>query len=153
MATPFKGATLRSLLNFVSTFEAIPDFDIQRMDMGFCEQFRTVIALAEPTSRGSSAMYGMAKYCAGHFPGIRYAFKTGSCAASLDKGTVAVASPDQNGMVCQDLYHSEEISHAWVSISRPPSSLIQGLSKRLNGVEVTHVLWSGQHHSAREVPL
>ena len=50
VATPFEGATLRSLLNFVSTFEAIPDFDIQRVDVGFCvfEQLyiiKTIIGL------------------------------------------------------------------------------------------------------------
>ncbi len=47
-------------------------------------------------------MYGMTKTLVGILPNLKKAYKTGSCAARLDMGTVVVATNNPDGVVCDD---------------------------------------------------
>ena len=48
-------------------------------------------------------MYGMTKCIVEKLPGLRMTFKTGTCAAAMDMGTIVVSARDQDGLVWRTL--------------------------------------------------
>ena len=101
MATDLEMTSLSSLMKLPEDLD-VPDFDVKVVRMGFSSDFGHVVVLAQCTDRGMLPMYGMAKFLVGVLPNLKYAFKTGSCSAVLDMGTVVVGVKDVSGLVCRD---------------------------------------------------
>jgi hypothetical protein len=101
MATDLEMARLSSLIKLPEDLD-VPDFDVKVVRMGFSSDFGHAVVLAQPTDRGMLPMYSMTKFLVGVFPNLKYAFKTGSCSAILDMGTIVVGARDLSGLVCRD---------------------------------------------------
>ena len=77
----------------------VPDFAVKVVRMGFSPDFGHVVVLAQPTDRGMIPMYAMAKLLVGVLPNLKYAFKTGSCSAILNMGTIVIGARDVSGLI------------------------------------------------------
>ena len=101
MATDFEMASLSTLIKMPEDLD-VTDNDVKVVKIGFSSDFRHVVVLAQPSDRGMLPMYSMSKLLVGMLPNLSYAFKTGSCAACLDMGTIVVGIRDRSGLVCRD---------------------------------------------------
>ena len=100
-ATDLEMTSLSGLIKLPEDLD-VSDFDVKVVRMGFSCDFGHVVVLAQSTDRGMLPMYSMAKFLVGVLPNLKYAFKTGSCSAILDMGTVVVGTRDVSGLVCRD---------------------------------------------------
>ena len=100
IATDFEFESLSGLISLPEDID-VPDFDVKVVRIGFSEDFGRVIVLAK-SDRGMLPMYAMAKFLVRMLPNLKFAFKTGSCSATLDMGLIVVGSRDVSGLVCRD---------------------------------------------------
>ena len=101
MGTDFEMASLSGLIKMPEDLD-IQDYDVKMVKLGFSLQFRQIIVLAKPSDRGMSPMYSLLKLLLGMLSNLNYVFKTGSCLACLDMGTIVIGTRDISGLVCKD---------------------------------------------------
>jgi hypothetical protein len=131
VATAFEGQEIRAILLFPQSL-MVEDVDIERVDVGFSHSLRTTIAVAEPTRSGSFPMYGLSKTIVPLLPGLTLAFKTGSCAAALDMGTICVTAIGEEDVVCYDSHSA----HDWKAGAGFPSQKLTMGSYAAEGIRV-----------------
>ncbi len=101
VATHFEDINLSRLIKIPEDVN-VQDRDVRMVKIGCSPNWRQIIVLGETSDRGMFPMYTMAKLLVSMFPKLKYAFKTGSCAASLDMGTIVVGTRDASDLVCKD---------------------------------------------------
>ena len=120
-ATRFEGDMIRSMFKKHHNID-MTDCDVRQHTMAFTPNFNRIVAIGEASDRGHDPMYGMTKSLVNKLPGLNMAFKTGSCAAAMDMGTIVVSARGQDGLVCRDPCAEED----WkVAPGFPSEAMIQ----------------------------
>ena len=101
VATDLEQTSLAKIIKMPEDLH-VQDRDVKVVKIGFSVDFRHIIVLAQPSDRGMIPMYSMTKLLLGMLPNLKYAFKTGSCSACLDMGTIVIGTRDASGLVCKD---------------------------------------------------
>ena len=128
VATDLEQTSLAKIIKMPEDLH-VQDRDVKVVKIGFSSDFRHVIVLAQPSDRGMIPMYSMTKLLLGMLPNLKYAFKTGSCSACLDMGTIVIGTRDASGLVCKDPCSEQN----WmVGPGLPSESLIQASFKAEN---------------------
>ena len=103
--TSFEGDMIRSMFKIHHNID-MTDGDVRQLTVAFTSNFNRILAIREASDRGAFPMYGMTKSLVDKLPGLKMAFKTGSCAAAMDMGTIVVSAKGkgQGGLVCQNIF-------------------------------------------------
>ena len=131
VATDLERTSLAKIIKMSEDLH-VEDRDVKVIKIGFSLDFRHVIVLAQPSDRGMIPMYSMTKLLVGMLPNLKYAFKTGSCSACLDMGTIVIGTRDASGLVCKDPCSEQD----WmVGPGLPSESLIQASFQAEEGLK------------------